>query len=114
MGSKQHLKSKTRRVVNRVTTALRMCAFGVTNAHGPMGEYARRMKGRLGKVEGTTAVAHKIARLIYAMLKTRTPYDAQKAFKPNSYSQSKKMKTLKKLAKSLNFEITPKRTESTS
>jgi transposase len=105
------LSSKTRRVVNRVTEAFRMGAFGVTNAHCRMGEYARRMKSRLGKVEGTTAVAHKIARLVYTLIKTRIPYDEEKAFKPNSYSRSKRLSMLKKMAKSLDLTIDVKSLE---
>lgn len=32
------------------------------------------MKGCLGKAEGITATAHKLACIIYAMIQTRTPY----------------------------------------
>ena len=99
------LSSKTRRVVNRVTEAFRMSAFGVTNAHNGMGEYARRMKSRLGKVEGTTAVAHKIARLVYTLINTRIAYDQKQAFKPNAYSRVRKLNLLKKIAKSLDVSI---------
>ena len=69
------LKSKTRPVVNRLAKAFRFSAFGVSQANAEMGQYARRMKSKLGKAEGIVAVAHKIARLVYSMIKHRKPYD---------------------------------------
>lgn len=99
------LKSKTRRVVNRLSAALRMAAQGLTNAKCAMGEYCRRMKARLGKAEGTTAVAHKLARLIYGLIQSKQPYEEKKAFPSTEKTQAKKMKILQKLAKSMNMQI---------
>ena len=101
------LKTKTRRVVNRVSAALRMAAQGVSHAKCALGAYCRRMKGRLGKAEGITAVAHKLARLIYALIKTRKPYDEATAFPTTAQTQARRLKALKRLAKSLNMQVTP-------
>jgi tRNA U55 pseudouridine synthase TruB len=38
-----------------------------------MGGYLRRMKGKLGKAEGTTAAAHKLARIAHGMIKSQKP-----------------------------------------
>ncbi len=62
-------------MVNRISGNLRMAALSLTNAKCAMGEYCRRMKSRLGKAEGTTAVAHKLARLIYSMIQSKQPYN---------------------------------------
>jgi len=102
------LSSKTRKVVNRMSQALRMAAQGVANAHNAMGEYCRRIKAKLGKAEGKTAVTHKLARLIYAMVQTKAPYDEQKAFKVTAKSNAKKPKLIKKLAESLDMEVVDK------
>ena len=102
------LKSKTRRVVNRIAGTLRMAAQGLTNAKCTMGDYCRRMKARLGKAEATTAVAHKLARLIYSLISSKQPYDEKKAFPATEKNTARKLKALKKLAQSLNMEITPK------
>ena len=101
------LKSKTRPVVNRLATAFRLCVFGVGHAKNEMGQYARRMKGKLGKAEGIVAVAHKIARLVYSMIQHQKPYDAKLAFKETSYGRSRKLKALKKLAEELKIELAP-------
>jgi len=101
------LKSKTRPVVNRVAKAFRLCAFSVGRSDGAMGKYARRMKGKLGKAEGITAVAHKIARLVYAMITNQKPYDSKQAFKENNFNKQKKLKVMKKLAEELHYEVSP-------
>ena len=40
----------------------------------------RRLKGRLGKAEGIVVGAHKLARIIWAMIVSGQPYDEAKAF----------------------------------
>lgn len=72
-----------------------------------MGDYCRRMKGRLGKTEGHTAVAHKLARIIFAMIQTQAPYKPSNAFKTTIKSRSKRLKGLQKAAKSLNIQLVP-------
>ena len=84
-----------------------MAAQGLTNAKCAMGDYCRRMKARLGKAEATTAVAHKLARLIYSLI-SKQPYDEKKAFPATEKNTARKLKALKKIAQSLNMEITPK------
>ena len=101
------LGSKTRRVVNRISGTLRMAAQGLTNAKCAMGEYCRRMKSRLGKAEGTTAVAHKLARLIYSMIQSKEPYNETKAFQTTARHKANRMKMLHKLAQSLDMQLTP-------
>ena len=46
-----------------------------------MGESTRRMKGRLGKAEGITAGAHKLARIVYALIAPRKACDESEALK---------------------------------
>ena len=64
--------------------------------------------GSEDKAEATTAVAHKLARLIYALISSKQPYDEKKAFPATEKNTARKLKALKKLAQSLNMEITPK------
>ncbi len=58
------LKAGTRKVSNRIANILRLAANALGRADGPMGDYVRRFKGRLGKAEGIVAGAHKLARII--------------------------------------------------
>ena len=71
------LNYSTRKSNNRIAAALRLAAYGLNNAKCQMGQYCRRMKGRLGKAQGITAMAHKLARIIYSMIQSGRPYDVK-------------------------------------
>jgi hypothetical protein len=57
---------------NRTSTALRVAAASLKNSDSAMGAYYRRIRARSGPPAAVTATAHKLARIIYAMLKERT------------------------------------------
>jgi len=99
------LKAKTRRVKSRLAAALRLCAFGVGNGKSKLGEYTRRMKGRLGKAEGITATAHKIARIIYAMITNQQPYEEETAFRLSPLNRERQLRRIEKQAAQLGFKI---------
>ena len=65
----------TRRVKNRLAAALRMAAQSLQASQSALGEFYRRMRAKLGAPKAITAAAHKLARIIYHMLKTRQSYD---------------------------------------
>jgi transposase len=66
---------KTRAVKNRVALALRLAAHSLHHADNSLGEFFRRIKRRLGPAQAITATAHKLARIVFHLLKTREPYD---------------------------------------
>jgi hypothetical protein len=99
------LGSATRKTHNRIAEALRLAAFGLEKAKCRMGEFCRRMKGRLGKAEGITATAHKLARVIYALIAHGCSYDEAQAFRANPGVERKQLKTLQILAKKLGFQL---------
>jgi transposase len=101
------LRSRTRKIQNRLSEALRLAAFGLEKSKSKMGEYCRRMKGRLGKASGLVATAHKIARIIYSMISSGQSYQEEIAFKPNLNTQRKQQKLLMKLAAKQGFKLTP-------
>jgi transposase len=68
------LSSKTKPSANRAAAALRMAAASLSRSHSALGAYLRRMSGKLGKPQAVTATAHKLARLVYSMLKHGTAY----------------------------------------
>ena len=65
-----------RRVKHRAGTLFRLAAHSLHRDKTPMGDYLRRMKGKLGPAAATTATAHKIAIIFYTMVKNQTEYDA--------------------------------------
>lgn len=68
------LRRGTRKVVNRVANALRMCAQSLLNSKSALGAYARRMRAKRDSQIAITATAHKLARLIYRMLRYGQEY----------------------------------------
>jgi transposase len=60
---------RTRKVYNRAADALRLAAQSLHRSKTALGAYYRRMKARLGPAKAITATAHKLAVLIYRMLK---------------------------------------------
>lgn len=101
------LVAKTRQSANRVAAALRLCAQALGHCKGLLGEFSRRMKGRLGKAEGITATAHKLARILYALLTTRQSYDEAKAFLLTPAKKARRIKQLMAQAARLGLQLTP-------
>lgn len=99
------LSSRTKPSANRVATALRLAAHSLHRSQSALGAFLRRKKAQLGAPKAITATAHKLARLIYRMLKYGTAYvDTGQA----AYEQQFKERTLKSLtkkAKALGFEL---------
>lgn len=99
------LKAKTRKVRSRLARALRLGVFSRSDTK--MGQYSRRIKGRLGKAEGLTAGAHKLARIIYGMILHQTAYDEDNAFKTTPASLARQRKHLEKQAALLGLQLSP-------
>ncbi|MGP0072531.1 MAG: IS110 family transposase [Bryobacteraceae bacterium] len=101
------LKSGTRQVVNRAATALRLAAWSLIRSQSALGANFRRLRSKLGAPKAITAMAHKLARLIYRMMKFGTEYvDKGMAAYESRYRQHQ-MKWLSKQAASLNLQLIP-------
>lgn len=72
-----------------------------------MGEYVRHFQGRLGKAEGSTAMAHKVARLLWHLLKYKQPFDPAVFAQEEAKMKRKKLQRLETMAESLNYRIDP-------
>lgn len=68
------LKKKTRKVVSRLATALRMAATTLRESESYLGAQYRRLRTRLGAPKAITAMGAKLARLVYRMLKYGQEY----------------------------------------
>jgi transposase len=103
----KRLSAKTRKVSNRLAQVLRLGALAASYSESTLGDFARRMKARLGKAEGVTATAHKIARILYALITTGQAYDEAKAFAPSLRAKSNRLSRLNKQAKILGMQLVP-------
>lgn len=68
------LNRKTRKVVSRLATALRRAATTLRESDSYLGAQFRRFRTRLGAPKAITAMAAKLARLIYRMLRFGQQY----------------------------------------
>ena len=57
---------------------LRNCAQTLSNSNSPLGDYYRRMRGKGGGKYAVCATAHKIAAIIYTMVRNQQEYDPSK------------------------------------
>jgi transposase len=63
------IRKGTRHVINRAATALRLAATTLLRSQSYLGAQYRRLRGKLGAPKAITAMAHKLARLVYRLLK---------------------------------------------
>jgi len=68
------LSGRTTPSANRAAAALRLAARSLYQSKSALGAFFRRLKARLGTPKAITASAHKLARLIYRMLRFGTEY----------------------------------------
>ena len=100
------LSTATRPVANRLATALRMAAQSLHRTECALGDWFRRMRAKLGTPGAITAAAHKLARVLYAMVKHRRPFDAARLGDPIKQRQRRE-NSLRKTAKALGFTLQP-------
>lgn len=67
-------RRKTRRVQSRAAKALRLAAQSLHKNDSALGAFYRRINGRHGPAKAITATAHKLAKLVYRMLKHGEEY----------------------------------------
>ena len=99
------LSSRTRKVANRVSTALRMGAVGVAETNTWLGSFHRRMRARLGPAGANTATARKIATVVYHLLKTKEPFIDRDLLAYEARVYRHKLSRLKQQAKTLGYEL---------
>jgi transposase len=71
----KRLGSKSKRTSNYAASTLRMAASTLYKSQTALGAFFRRLKSRLGAPKATTAAAHKLALIIYNMLKHGREYN---------------------------------------
>lgn len=96
---------KTRRSQNRVAHALRLAAQSLHRSKSALGAFFRRIKARHGTPKAITATAHKLARLIYAMLKNGQTYVDQGQQAYEQQYQQRVVKALQKQAASMGLTL---------
>lgn len=101
------LSSRTPKTQNRANTALRVAAQSLHRSHSALGGFFRRMKAKHGAAKATVATAHKLARIIYHMVKNRQPYiDPGEEHYEQQYRE-RVVRNLQRKAATLGLELVP-------
>lgn len=101
------LSGKSKRCANRAAQALRLAAAALRSSQSALGAYYRRLCARLDKAKAITAAAHKLARLIYAMLTRGQEYvDQGQDYFEERYRQ-RALHHLTQKAKAMGMQLVP-------
>jgi transposase len=101
------LAARTKPTTNRVTRALRMAAQALHHAENELGEHYRRLRAKLGGAAAVTAMAHKLARILYVMITRREPYRPELHDAAGELHRVRTLKRLEAGAKDLGFQLVP-------
>lgn len=101
------LSGKTKPCANRAAIALRLAANTLYSSQCAFGAFLRRMKARLGSPKAITALAHKLAKLIYIMLKYGHEYIEKGVEFYEEMYQKRREANLKRKAIELGYELVP-------
>lgn len=94
------IKSRIERKTNIAGQGIRQAASTISRCKGPMGDYARSLKKRIGKKPGSIAMAHKLARIMYVMVRDQKEYNPDLIKQQMDQNNKSKIKFLeKKLAR---------------
>jgi hypothetical protein len=101
------LSRQPRKGHNRAADILRLCAQSALKSKSALGAFGRRLKARLDAAKAIKAVAHKLARIVYRMLKYGQEYrDAGERYYEEKY-QHHLIRRLHKQAAAFGFQLTP-------
>jgi len=96
---------RTRKVRHRAATALRMAAQSLTRSKSAWGAFFRRMRARLGAPKAITATAHKLACLVYRMMRFGMEYVDQGQQAYEEQQRQRHLRSLHRQAASLGYAL---------
>jgi transposase len=101
------LSHRTRQVVNRAANVLRLLALAVGKTDTVLGHFYRRIRARAGAPKAITALARKLACLIYQLLKHKKPYVEPDVTSYLEKFEKHRLAGLTRQARSLGFQLVP-------
>lgn len=101
------LSARTRRSTNRVRQALKLAAMSLSRNDSALGAFYRRLCARMDKPRANTAVAHKLARMVYFMLTRGEAFVDQGQQRYEEQQRERSIAALKRRAAALGFQLNP-------
>jgi transposase len=101
------LRTGTQKTKSRANRAFRLAARSLHHSDSALGAFYRRKRAQLGAPQAIVATAHKLARLVYFMLKNRTEYvDPGPDYYEQKYRE-RVVRNLRRKAHELGLELVP-------
>ena len=98
--------SRTRRGKGRAAHALRLAAWSLMRSQSYLGAYLRRQRSRLGAAKAITATAHKLARIVYGLMRYGVAYVKETEAAYAEQVRERLEKQLQRRAKELGYTLT--------
>ncbi len=92
---------------NRANTAFRVAAQSLARSDCALGAFYRRIRARHGGPKAVTATAHKLARIVYFILKNRQPYHDPGADYYEEQYRIRAIRNLQRRASKLGMRLEP-------
>lgn len=97
----------TKPTKNRAATAFRVAAQSLARSNSALGAFYRRVRARRGAPKAVTATAHKLATILYSMLKYNRVYHDPGAGYYEEQHRKRAVHNLKRRAARLGFRLEP-------
>jgi len=101
------IRSSTGKSHNRARQAFLQAAASVAQSDCAFGAFYRRLKARVGPAQAQVATAHKIARVVYHLLKYQVEYRQTTAQEYEQQFREREIRHLQRKAARLGFSLTP-------
>jgi transposase len=103
-GGKVH-SARTSKGKSRAALALRQAAQTLEHSETYLGQFFRRMRAKLGRAEAITAVAHKLARIFFTLVRTGCAYDEAALAKADVQQRLRQEAKLRRQAREFGFQL---------
>ena len=97
--------SRTRKGKNRAARALRLAAWALIRSKSYLGAHLRRQRARLGAPKAITATAHKLARIVYHLMRGGVAYMKQTEEAYAEQVRQRQEKQFLRRARELGYEV---------
>ena len=97
--------SKTRKGKNRAAGALRLAAWGLMRSKSYPGAFLRRKRSHMGAQKAITATAHKLARIIYNLMRYGVAYMKKEEAAYAEEVRGRTEKSFHRRARELGYEV---------
>lgn len=101
------LSARVKRSANRARQALKLAAQSLSRSDSALGAFYRRLCARMDKPRANTAVAHKLARMVYFMLTRGEAFVDQGQQRYEEQQRQRSIAALKRRATALGFRVEP-------